>query len=122
MLDRSERNHSACVETVTALTAPLVTCEAVLAEACYLLRGMRGASDSVLANVERGVFQIPFRLDSAVGAIRVLMKRYASVPMDLADACLVHLAETLETGAILTLDSDFRVYRWKRRRAFEFLV
>jgi predicted nucleic acid-binding protein len=122
LLDRSERNHAACVEAVTALAAPLVTCEAVIAEACYLLRGVRGATGAVLENVERGVFQVPFRLDAAVGAIRVLMKRYASVPMDLADACLVHLADTLETGAILTLDSDFGVYRWRRRRSFEFLV
>lgn len=76
----------------------------------------------MLANVERGVFQVPFRLDATVGAVRVLMKRYASVPMDLADACLVHLADTLETGAILTLDSDFGVYRWRRRRSFELLV
>jgi uncharacterized protein len=122
LLDRSERNHAACVEVVTALAAPLVTCEAVIAEACYLLRSIRGAPDAVLANVERGIFQVPFRLDAAVRAIRVLMKRYATVPMDLADACLVHLAETLETGAILTLDSDFGVYRWRRRRSFELLV
>ncbi len=122
LLDRSERNHVACVEVVTALAAPLVTCEAVIAEACYLLRRLRGAPDAVLANVERGVFQLPFRLDADVGAIRVLMKRYASVPMDLADACLVHMADMLETGAILTLDSDFGVYRWRRRRSFEVLV
>jgi uncharacterized protein len=122
LLDRSERRHAACVEVMTDLAAPLVTCEAVIAEACYLLRRLRGAPDAVLANVERGVFQVPFRLDATVGAIRVLMKRYASVPMDLADACLVHLADTLEIGAILTLDSDFGVYRWRRRRSFELLV
>jgi uncharacterized protein len=122
LLDRSERKHAACVEVVAALAAPLVTCEAVIAEACYLLRGLRGAPDAVLANVERGIFQVPFRLDVTVGAIRALMKRYAGVPMDLADACLVHLADTLETGAILTLDSDFRVYRWRRRRPFDLLV
>jgi uncharacterized protein len=121
LLDRSERNHAACVEVVTALAAPLVTREAVIAEACYLLRRLRGAPDAVLANVERGVFQVPFRLDATVGAVRVLMKRYASVPMDLADACLVHLADTLETGAILTLDS-VGLYRWRKRRSFELLV
>jgi predicted nucleic acid-binding protein len=99
-----------------------VTCEAVIAEACSLLRGVRGAPDAVLSNVDRGVFQIPFRLDAAVGAIRVLIKRYASVPMDLADACLVYLADTLETDAILTLDSDFAVYRWRRRRPFALLI
>jgi uncharacterized protein len=121
LLDRSERNHAACVETVAALAAPLVTCEPVIAEACYLLRGLRGAPDAVLANVERGIFQIPLHLDEAVGPIRVLLKRYASMPMDLADACLVHLADTLETGSILTLDSEFTVYRWRRRRSFEVL-
>ncbi len=122
LLDRSERNHRACVEIVSELAAPLVTCEAVVAEACYLLRGVRGAPDAVLANVEKGIFQVPFQLNTAVEAIRALMKRYASVPMDLADACLVHLADVLETGAILTLDSDFAVYRWRRRRAFEKLL
>ena len=55
LLDRSERHHVACVEAVTELAAPLVTCEAVVAEACYLLRHLRGAPDAVLANVERGV-------------------------------------------------------------------
>jgi predicted nucleic acid-binding protein len=122
LLDRSERNHDACVEIVAELAAPLVTCEAVIAEATYLLRGLRGAADAVLANVERGVFQVPFQLNTAVEAIRALMKRYASVPMDLADACLVHLADVLVTGTILTLDSDFGVYRWRRRRSFELLI
>ncbi|MGH7269699.1 MAG: type II toxin-antitoxin system VapC family toxin [Polyangiaceae bacterium] len=122
LLDRSERKHAACVEAVTALEAPLVTCEAVIAEACYLLRDLRGASDAVLANVDRGVFQVPFRLADASSAIRALMKRYASVPMDFADACLVHMADMLETASILTLDSDFDVYRWRRRRPFDLLV
>jgi predicted nucleic acid-binding protein len=122
LLDRSERHHAACVETVADLVAPLVTCEAVIAEACYLLRDVRGASDAVLANVERGIFQVPFQLSISAPAVRALMKRYASVPMDLADACLVHLADVLGCGAILTLDSDFGVYRWRKRRSFELLV
>jgi predicted nucleic acid-binding protein len=122
LLDRSERHHARCTEAVGSLDAPLVTCEAVVAEACYLLRNLTGAPDAVLANVQQGVFQLPLRLDASVAAIRALMKRYAKVPMDLADACLVHLAEALGTGRILTLDSDFRVYRWRRRRSFELLV
>lgn len=42
--------------------------------------------------------------------------------MDFADACLVHLADELDTGRILTLDADFAVYRWRRTRAFEILL
>lgn len=122
LLDRSERNHARCVEAIESLVDPLVTCEAVIAEACYLLRGIHGATDAVLDNIEAGVFEIPFRLTGASRGIRLLMKKYARVPMDFADACLVHLADELGTGRILTLDSDFHTYRWRKGRAFELLI
>ncbi|TMQ20448.1 MAG: PIN domain-containing protein [Deltaproteobacteria bacterium] len=122
LLDRSERNHARCVEATESIAAPLVTCEAVIAEACYLLREIHGAADAVLDNVESGVFEIPFRLTGASRGIRLLMKRYARVPMDFADACLVQLADELGTGRILTLDSDFRIYRWRKQRAFDLLI
>lgn len=122
LLDRSERNHRRCAEVVAELDAPLVTCEAVVAESCYLLRELRGAADAVLENVERGVFEIPFRLDRASKVVRALMRRYASVPMDFADGRLVHMADELETGRILTLDDHFAVYRWRRSRVFDRLL
>jgi predicted nucleic acid-binding protein len=86
------------------------------------LRGIHGAPDAVLDNVEAGVFEIPFRLAGASRSIRLLMNKYARVPMDFADACLVHLADELGTSRILTLDSDFHTYRWRRGRAFELLI
>jgi len=89
---------------------------------CYLLRNLRGAADAVLENVERGAFEIPFRLERASKAIRMLMRRWASVPMDFADACLVHMADELDTGRILTLDDDFAVYRWGRSYVFDRLL
>ena len=42
--------------------------------------------------------------------------------MDLADACLVDLADQMDSGQILTLDRDFELYRWRPRRKFELLV
>ena len=122
LLDRSERHHEHCVEVVTQLSAPLVTCDAVIAESCYLLRALRGAVDAVLRNVEQGVFRLPFRLDASAGAVRRLLRRYRNVPMDLADGCLVVMADELDTGDILTLDSDFKVYRWRRSRRFHNLL
>lgn len=122
LLDRSERSHQRCARVVEELGAPLVTCEAVIAEACWLLRGLRGAPEAVLENVEAGVFDVSFRLSSRARVVRALMKKYARVPMDLADACLVDLADELDTGRILTLDSDFHVYRWRRTRAFDVLL
>jgi uncharacterized protein len=122
LLDRSEQRHAACVSALSEIAAPLVTCEPVIAEACYLLRRLPGAADAVLENVERGIFHLPLRLPDRAASVRRLLKKYAGVPMDLADACLVDLADELGTGDILTLDSDFHIYRWGRNRPFRVLL
>ena len=122
LLDSSERRHRECAELVAKLEAPLVTCEAVIAEACYLLSDLKGASTAVLENVESGNFLIPYRVIGRTARLVKLMKKYADLPMDFADACLVDLASQLGIGRIFTLDSDFRVYRWGRNRPFEMLL
>jgi uncharacterized protein len=122
LLDRSEQHHPECVEVVSAVEAPLITCEAVIAESCYLLREIRGAAEAVLENVDRGIFQIPYRLAGNAGGVMKLMRKYADTPMDFADACLVDMASDFQTGRVLTLDTDFRVYRWGRNRPFELLL
>lgn len=60
LLDRSERNHR-CAEIVAELDVPLVTCEAVIAETCYLLHGLRGAADAVLENVQSARLRAHYR-------------------------------------------------------------
>ncbi len=122
LLDRSETYHQQCVDTVADLQAPLITCEAVIAEACYLLRNIKAAAATVVVNVERGNFVIPYRLAGKTVAVQKLLKKYADVPMNLADACLVDMAGEYRTGRILTLDRDFRVYRWDKNRPFEMLL
>ena len=122
LLDRSERYHARCVRVLESLEQPLATCEAVIAESCYLLRGLHGAPETVLANVEQGIFQIPLQLNRAAASIRAILRKYRDVPADFADACLIHLADELDTGEILTLDSDFARYRWRRNRAFQLLI
>jgi uncharacterized protein len=122
LLDKSQPDHVKCVELLSTLEAPLVTSEAVIAEACYLLRKLAGASVHVLQNVESGNFLIPYRVTGRAARISKLMTRYASIPMDFADACLVDLAGDLGSGRILTLDNDFCIYRWGRNRPFELVL
>lgn len=122
LLDRSEKWHRECADLVARLEAPLVTCEAVIAEACYLLRGIKGAAEAVLENIERGNFLIPYRVTGRGARLAKLLKKYADRPMDFADACLVDMAGELSAGRILTLDGDFRFYRWGRSRPFELLL
>jgi uncharacterized protein len=122
LLDRTERRHADCAEAIEEAAAPLVTCEPVIAESCYLLRGLAGAADAILENVRTGAFQIPLRLTQMAAPIQRLFRKYRDRQMDLADACLVHLAEELETGDILTLDRDFEVYRWGTNKPFHLLL
>ncbi len=64
----------------------------------------------------RGVVEIDFALSEEIGSVQELRIRYADVPMDLADACLVRMAELSSGSAVLTLDSDFTIYRIHGRR------
>lgn len=118
LLDRSERRHADCVEALDGVRAPLVTCEAVIAEACYLMRSVPGAPEAILQNVADATFQIPIQLSGCAAAVQRILKKYRDQDIDLADACLIHLASELRTGGILTLDKDFRVYRWGGNRTF----
>jgi predicted nucleic acid-binding protein len=122
LLDRSEQYHSRSTTAVQQLKKPLVTCEAVIAEACFLLRSVEGASEAVVENVEKGIFQTPFSLARSSARVRRVLRKYKDMRIDLADACLICLAEDLKTGEILTLDSDFRFYRWDRKRPFQLLI
>jgi len=122
LLDRSENRHAECAVSVAEVEAPLITCEAVIAEACYLLRRIKGAAATVLLNVERGTFVVPYHLTGRAAAVQALLKKYTGVPMDFADACLVDMATVFQTPRILTLDSDFEIYRWGRNRPFELVL
>jgi predicted nucleic acid-binding protein len=107
---------------VSDIAGPFVTCEAVIAESCYLLRRTHGAPGAVIKNVANGVFQTPFHLVDRAASVEKLLRKYSDVPMDIADACLVDLADQLDTGQILTLDSDFEIYRWRSRRRFKLMI
>jgi uncharacterized protein len=122
LLDRSEKHHAVCTDAVQATTAPLVTCEAVIAESCYLLRGLAGAAEAILENVATGTFQIPFRLSGAAPQVQRIFRKYMDREVDFADACLIHLATELHTPDILTLKRDFHVYRWGAKKAFRLLI
>ena len=109
-LNGRERHHAWAKEQFARIAPPTITCEPVITEACYLLRDLDNGIDSLIELIN-GVVAIRFDLTDELPAVSRLLKRYASVPMSLADACLVRMAEQFSTSPILTLDGDFRVYR-----------
>ena len=115
-LNRADRFHEWAKAQWERIRPPMLTCEAVLAEACFLVRKLPGGSQAVIELLNRGVIQIPFKVEEEAVSVGKLLGRYADVPMSLADACLVRMAETLPDPVILTTDSDFRIYRRHSRQ------
>ncbi len=101
---------------------PLLTCEPVVTEAIYLLRRLPGAPQAILASIQNGQLEIPFQLAQGVDEVLAYYNKYRDTPCDFADACLIAMADQLNTGDILTLDSDFKHYRWRRSKRFRMLV
>jgi predicted nucleic acid-binding protein len=122
LIDRRQRWHAACVNAVELLDRKMATCEAVIVESCHLLRQTHLGKETVIENVSAGTVEIPFQLSQALPQIQRILRKYAGRQIDLADACLIHLAEQLDTPDILTLDRDFDVYRWSRNRPFRRLI
>ena len=107
----SDSQHAWAVAQFARLPPPLLTCEAVLSEAAHLIEYHGGEPAVVLDLVARGVFRVPQQIERDSRVLSVLLRRYRNVPMSLADACLVRLSELHDPSAVLTLDSDFRIYR-----------
>ena len=116
LLNRRDTNHEWALTQVGDAKAPILTCEPVLSEACHLVRRLAGGPGAVIKLLRRNLLATPFRLDEECPRIERLLKKYADVPMSLADACLVRMTEHLETSVVMTLDRDFLVYRRNGRQ------
>lgn len=121
LLDRRDRFHDWATNQLSKRNPPLLTCEPVLTEAAHLLRHI-GGEPPLLELVSRGLVIISFRLTDEVSRVMKLMNRYNNVPMSLADACLVRMIEQHNDCAIMTLDSDFRIYRKHGRQTIPIIM
>ena len=125
LLDRDDAWHARAVRASVAVDEGWITTWPVLTEATHLANRWLGpsAAHALMMEVAAGDIGLWNLPAESVARLPALMKRYADLPMDLADASLVLLAEALGHGRILTTDErDFRTYRWKARAPFENLL
>ena len=116
LLCRNDKYHEWAKRQFALHPGPFLTCEAVVAETCFLLSRAGFDPARALQLVERGAVRVGMTLDHQITAVRSLFERYDNVPASLADACLVRMSELFEPCHILTLDSDFHIYRRHGRR------
>lgn len=116
--NRNDRHHAWAVEVVKRISEPLLTCEAVLAEAAFHL----GSSSYVLALVQDGMLRPAFDCARNLERLAELARRYEDRQPDFADLCLIRMSELCPRHLVITVDeADFRVYRRNRRDAIPLL-
>lgn len=123
--NNGDRYHSRAIQVISTLREPLITTYPVITETSYLLARDAGLAIQFefLTEVANGTFPVFDLQRQHLSRMVELMKRYANLPMDLADASLVALAEHLGHGRILTCDRrDFNIYRWNNNNLFENLL
>jgi predicted nucleic acid-binding protein len=122
LLSRNDANHDRARRLFGACAPPLRCCEAVLAEACWLMWKVDPAGPAeVLALGRRGVYKIALSVSDHWTSLEGLLSKYADRPISLADASLIRCAELHRESRVLTFDHDFQIYRWGRNRRFDVL-
>ncbi len=110
--NRADRHHDWAAGLAARVTMPLLTCEAVLAEAAFHLRNV----PLVLSMVREGLIESAFDVNDHLVELAELADRYADRRPDLADICLVRMSELHPRHPVITVDrADFRIYRRNRR-------
>jgi predicted nucleic acid-binding protein len=112
LLRRDDEHHGWAKDLAGQLELPLLTCEAVLAEAAFHLK----SSILILEMLKGGVIRVAFDCSRHLESLQELAERYEDRHPDLADICLIRMSELYPKHSVITVDaSDFRVYRRNRR-------
>lgn len=117
-LNRRDAHHEWAVHLAEQVDSPLLTCEAVLAEAVF----HTGSAEKVLALLAHSLLKVDFDFQASRLRLERLAKRYADRSPDLADLCLICLSERFPKRTVITVDGDFRVYRRHQREAIPVLM
>ena len=122
LIDARDRDHEWAIIQWGDIEPPLLTCESVISEACFLLSRIDVTSQTVFDMLSRKAIRLSFHLDENASQISALLRKYSDVPMSVADACLVRMSEQSPNSAILTLDRDFKIYRRHSRQVIPLIA
>jgi len=110
-LYQGDTHHEWAKQQADRLSIPLLSCEAVISEAHFLLSDVPSGPQRLFDFLDRGVIRFPFSYAARAGRVNNLIRTYSDLPMSFADACLVCMSEIHDDSRVFTVDSDFRVYQ-----------
>ena len=120
--NRHDQYHSWAAGQFDRIFQPLVTCEAVVSEAVFLLQDDGLSADPLFEAIERGKLLVQFSAEEHWPDLRRLVRKFDDLPMSLADACLVRMAELAGHCQVFTTDRHFRIYRRHGRHLIPLLA
>lgn len=122
LVHRDDQNHAQCLAAFRELREPLGTAWPAVTEAMHLLGFSWEAQDALWEMLSTEQIEL-LPLDARDGLrMRELMRKYRDLPMDMADAALVRLAEREGLGRVFTTDRrDFSIYRPARIGRFSII-
>jgi uncharacterized protein len=120
--NRNDQYHSWASEQLDRILQPLLTCEAVVSETVFLLQDDGLSADPIFEMIERGKLVVQFSSEEQWPVLRRLVRKYANLPMSLADACLVRMSEVAGQCQVFTTDRDFGIYRRHGRHVIPLLA
>lgn len=121
-LNGRDRHHAWARECWSVLFEPLITCEAVISEAAFVLQSEGESAEPLLQLIERRLIRVEFAFGDHDADVIRLLRKYADQAMSVADACLVRMSELADRCRVFTTDRDFRVYRRKGRHVIPLLA
>lgn len=110
-LNKNDQHHDFVEDQMGKLPPPFFTCEAVLTESFFLMSRLPNGAEKLIELLETQHIRIKNVYQNHQTSVHRLIKNYSNVPMSLADACLVQMAEGTGSGPVFSLDSDFQIYR-----------
>ena len=111
LLSADDHYHDWAKYQFSKLSPPVLTCQAVLTETCFLISQNPNGYRLLFSLFKKGLIIANFEIQAYLEEVDALMYKYSNVPMSFADACLVQLSALFSQAQILTLDSDFFIYR-----------
>lgn len=119
LLDRRDTHHEWAKQQVAQLHQSLVTCEAVVSEAFFLLASVRSGISTLNDLLRHQLVRVDPDFSFCDHSKEILdnMERYKNVPMSFADACLVRMTEIERDSLVFTTDRGFLTYRRNRRES-----
>ena len=111
LINPRDQRHQWARSAIRQINEPMLTCDAVLSEALFLVSGVPNGIRRFTEMFTSGAIQSDFATSANFRELAALIQKYQSLPMSFADACLVRLAELHDGASVVTVDSHFQVYR-----------